>query len=193
MRQVIFKHILIAALVFISSQSVAQTHYISSNDTTNVIRIDTFDTGIHGLEFWHYFEDSLEDGIWHLLYGEDTSHPRMICTFKNQKRNGIFQAYDTDGILSMDGFYKNDTLVHVVYYYLGNVTRECLEHDLDDLAPLYSDMTSKDFYNLNKKQCNCRSIKDGNWVYSSRKKKRCFLKRLKAERHRWESELIKMD
>ncbi|MFT5513437.1 MAG: hypothetical protein ACI8SE_001844 [Bacteroidia bacterium] len=179
------KYLLLLFLGGLALNGNSQTHYISLNDTTNVIRIDTFDTGIHGLDITYYFEDSLDDGTWLLHYDEDTSHLIMISTFKNQKQNGAFQAFDTDGNLSLDGFYVNDTLVHVIYYYLGHVTRECLEYGLDDLSPMYSDMTAKDFYRLEKKQCNCRSVKDGEWFYASRKTKRCFIKRLLNEQHKW--------
>lgn len=193
------KYILLTILTAISNIGFGQHHYVSTTDTTNVIRIDTFDSGIHGYHISYSFEDSLADGTWHLLYGEDSSQSTIICTFKNQKRNGIYRAYDRDGdvdengfpindslVLTMDAYYINDTLVHVIYYYYRKIYMECLENKLGDLIEVVS---MKDFERVTKKECTCRSMKDGEWYYASRKRKRCFLKRLKNEQHQWSDAL----
>ena len=176
------KYILISIFTTITTLGFGQNHYVSTNDTTDVSRIDTFDTGIHGYDISYHFKDSLANGTWHLLYGEDTSRPRRICTFKNQKRNGVNLAYNRDGQMTMDAYYINDTIVHIVYYYNGKITMECLKYALGELTEV---VTLKDFEHATRKECRCRSMKEGEWHYSSRKRKRCFLKRLKDEQHKW--------
>ncbi|MFT5724585.1 MAG: hypothetical protein ACI9JN_001704 [Bacteroidia bacterium] len=185
------KYLLLLFFTTITTVGLGQNHYVNESDT-NFIHSDTITIygGHHGTSIFYYFKDSLADGKWILTYDSDSTRPQHIYTFKNKQRNGQSYRYDREGGLSMDGYYINDILVHHTTYYFGKITWECLGN-----FSISCDGTiiREAFNRRDKLNYDCRSMKNGSWVYSSRKKKRWFLKRLKAEMNRREDEAIKMD
>lgn len=165
------KHLLFAALVFVTSLCVAQTHYVNEGDS-NLIKIIEGPYGHHGTMISYVFKDSLGDGTWVLTYGQDSTKPQIICTFKNKQRNGLYQRYDTSGNLTLNSVNEHNRVVGLTqYYYQRKPTYECFEPE--------------DFNDIDDSNCFCRTFgEDGKWAYASRKKKRCFKHKLKLEKKR---------
>ncbi len=178
------KYIFFLYFTYFALTGYTQTHYVHENDTGS-IWVDTMSMGHHGTSYSYFLNDSLEDGLWILTHDQDTTKPQTKCTYQNYVKHGVYQTFERDGTLTSDGYYVNGKLVHIIYYYNSMLTFECLE---DAFTFFNTGKSWKDFSKSKKHNCNCRGMKDGDWTYNSRRHKRCFLKRIKKEQHKWTTE-----
>lgn len=111
----------------------AQIHRASYDDTTSkaLSRIRSKNP-IDGDVVHVYMSAKLEDGLWLIHYGDDTSRRAMSCRVVNGKKHGYYQKFERNGMLSVTGYYCENEQVGLWTFVLdssGNHMKSFIKGD----------------------------------------------------------------